>query len=187
MVVLIATTIGYLVHRRVEARRQEVARVEAAARAEVARVEAAQAAEQQRITQALDAVKALRSMTKAGITYHDYIPRVADTQVQVDRYLETGTNETVKTQVRAVMGIYKLASDAWQLKLNERWGSAEAHDLARSPLLDLCPAMKPHLVITQDWDTGRAIQIATSFPLLWGCASTLIDQIGKETIPPSAP
>ncbi|MGD0265797.1 MAG: hypothetical protein ABSD47_12715 [Candidatus Methylomirabilota bacterium] len=92
--VLAVITITYMVHRHVEAR---------------------QHAEQQRIAQALDALKALRSMTQAGLSYRDYIPRLADTQVQIDRYLQTGTNSAVKAGLANTMGIYKLASSAWQV------------------------------------------------------------------------
>ena len=43
------------------------------------------------LEEVLAALKGLQSVVSAGVTYRDYGPRVADTDVRVDRAFETPT------------------------------------------------------------------------------------------------
>jgi hypothetical protein len=70
---------------------------------------------------ALDALKALRSVTESGVTYRDYTPRVLDTKVKVDRYLNSA-GDTEGQQVAAIrlaMRAYELASRTWTANIKD--------------------------------------------------------------------
>ena len=64
---------------------------------------------------ALDALKALQSVTKCGIAYRDYVQRVLDARVKVDQYLSVQPNEgnELRAAIRVAMLEYELASWAW--------------------------------------------------------------------------
>jgi hypothetical protein len=68
--------------------------------------------------EALDALKALRSVTNSGITYRDYSQRVLDARVKVDRYLSSqgSVGIELRSAVRVSMLEYELASQAWITK-----------------------------------------------------------------------
>jgi hypothetical protein len=69
--------------------------------------------------EALDALKALKSVTNSGITYHDYSQRVLDARVKVDRYLSTLAQERKEPGDRAIrvaMLEYEMASQVWLTK-----------------------------------------------------------------------
>jgi hypothetical protein len=64
---------------------------------------------------ALDALKALRSITESGVTFRDYTPRVLDAKVRVDRYLSSAGDSEVQqvAAIRFAMRAYELASRTW--------------------------------------------------------------------------
>ena len=65
--------------------------------------------------EAMDALKALRSVTGSGIAYRDYAQRVLDARVRVDRYLSSGGSDgsELRTTIRVAMLEYELAAQGW--------------------------------------------------------------------------
>jgi hypothetical protein len=65
--------------------------------------------------EAMDALRALRSVTGSGIAYRDYAQRVLDTRVKVDRYLSSPGNDGTDLQepIRVAMLEYELAAKGW--------------------------------------------------------------------------
>jgi hypothetical protein len=68
--------------------------------------------------EALDALRALRSVTGSGIAYRDYSQRVLDAKVKVDRYLTSSGSQRPELvrAIRVAMLEYELASQAWLTK-----------------------------------------------------------------------
>jgi hypothetical protein len=99
--------------------------------------------------EALDALKALRSVTNSGITYRDYSQRVLDTKVKFDRYtssVEAGAPG--RTAITLAMREYEIASQAWSLKFTNDAGSALAmaasigQTLMTDSEISQCPGIK---------------------------------------------
>jgi hypothetical protein len=66
--------------------------------------------------EAMDALRALRSVTGGGIAYRDYAQRVLDTRVKVDRYLSSSSatdGAEARRAIRVAMLEYELASLGW--------------------------------------------------------------------------
>jgi len=78
--------------------------------------------------EALDAVRALRSVTQSGISYRDYAKRALDAKVKVDRYLsfsslngvesqkplnQTSNDTQFYTAIKLAMFLYEHASGTW--------------------------------------------------------------------------
>jgi hypothetical protein len=63
---------------------------------------------------ALDALRALRSVTGSGITLREYSTRVLDARVTVDRYLSSQGSDSTELQraIRVAMVQYELASSS---------------------------------------------------------------------------
>ena len=68
--------------------------------------------------EAVDALRALRSVTGSGIAYRDYSQRVLDSRVKVDHYLssQAGDGPELRRAIRAAMLEYELASQVWITK-----------------------------------------------------------------------
>lgn len=69
--------------------------------------------------EALRALKALKSVTEAGVSYRDYAPRVSDAKIIVDRYLQGSDSEPapVKIAIGRAMQFYVLAANAWNVRI----------------------------------------------------------------------
>lgn len=80
---------------------------------------------------AIEAIKGLQSVVKAGTPYSEYSRRVLDAQVQVDRFVnsEQGTAK-LRYEVKTAMNTYNLASRAWNAKLVQRDDFAGLTELA---------------------------------------------------------
>ena len=78
--------------------------------------------------EALDAVRALRSVTESSITYREYAPRVLDAKVKVDRYLSSAKPDEAELKIplnqasdakrlwsaiNSAMFFYQTASQKW--------------------------------------------------------------------------
>lgn len=96
--------------------------------------------------EALDALTALRSLTKSGITYRDYAKEVLEARVKVDRYLSRGNEGTqLRSAIRVAMIEYELASWAWATK-TDAIGNADLWkpmgDAMQDPAVAACPTVK---------------------------------------------
>jgi hypothetical protein len=65
--------------------------------------------------EAMDALKALRSVTTTGIAYRDYTQRMLDAKVKVDKYLASPADDSpqLRGAIRVAMLEYELASQSW--------------------------------------------------------------------------
>jgi hypothetical protein len=100
------------------------------------------------LQEALDGLKALRSVTNSGIAYRDYAQRVLDARVKVDRYLslaDKGDVESGHTRaVRVAMLEYELASQAWLTKIDPPHGDLwrPMGTTMQDPEVAKCPIVK---------------------------------------------
>jgi hypothetical protein len=91
--------------------------------------------------EALDALKALRSVTNSGIAYRDYTQRVLDARVKVDRYLSSqGKAAVARRPVRAAMLQYELVSYA--LNPEKVDFLSTMGKIAADPDITTCPVLK---------------------------------------------
>jgi hypothetical protein len=69
---------------------------------------------------AVDALRSLRSVTNSGIRLGDYLQRVLDSRITVDRYLSSASEDAaaLRDAVRVAMLEYELASQTWTAGLN---------------------------------------------------------------------
>ena len=73
-------------------------------------------------TEALKALKALQSVTRAGVTYRDYTTRVGDAKIQVDSGLPTirRTSGEAAVALETAMGYYTAAGRVWGENITRR-------------------------------------------------------------------
>jgi len=134
---------------------------------------------------AMNELRGLRSITQAGVTYRDYSPRVLDSKVKIDRYLdESGGSPEFKVVIREAMEMYVFASLVWNARITKTSWQVSGH-----PAIDLCPPLKDE----RDTARDRAIResrapevlagwaIENNIPMIWTCASERIKQL--ETLP----
>jgi hypothetical protein len=83
-------------------------------------------------TEALSALKALRSAVEGGVTFRDYQPRISDAKIKVDQYLETsqaGDADSQKAMATAIRH-YVFAANAWSARIRqtELWITVSEQD-----------------------------------------------------------
>ena len=112
--------------------------------------------------EALDALKALRSVTQSGIAYREYSTRVLDAKVKVDRYVSLA--KTDAAEFRGAIGLamreYELASQAWSTTISTSMrGLAVATNVGMSldedPEVSKCPAIR-QMIDQMDRETGKS-------------------------------
>jgi hypothetical protein len=95
---------------------------------------------------AIDALRALRSVAEAGINYQNYSPRVLEAKVKVDRYLSSAGDTEVQqvAAMRIAMREYQLASEAWNASIsNDVFRQAAVGKvLAEDPDIAKCAAIQ---------------------------------------------
>ena len=70
------------------------------------------------IGQALDALKALNSVTSAGVTFREYSTRVLDAKVLVDKFLASAPQDPAHDAISSAMGYHEMASQAWSARIS---------------------------------------------------------------------
>jgi hypothetical protein len=144
--------------------------------------------------QAVDAVRALRSVVTSGVAYKDYAPRVLDARIQVDRYLQSKTGDSaVRAAVSAAMTSHELASMIWNATLGvdpdkvlyQTGADQKLVSLAQQiknnlRIMSTCPLIETHIKIASfpfaDPTTGSMLSVHmvkekdTLLQELWGCA-----------------
>lgn len=97
--------------------------------------------------EAMDALKALRSVTGSGIAYRDYAQRVLDARVKVDRYLSSPGSDGPEPRgaIRVAMLEYELASQGWvagssPVEHGDLW--RPMGEILEDPDVQKCPAAK---------------------------------------------
>jgi hypothetical protein len=117
--------------------------------------------------EALDALRALRSVTESGVTFRDYAPRVLDAKVKVDRCQNSSAAGTVP--VRVAMREYELASRAWSARLAIGFSGTDAmaevgKTLDQTPEISKCLAVRA-VIEKVNQSEGHAGDLAESWGL----------------------
>jgi hypothetical protein len=110
--------------------------------------------------EALDAIKALRSITGSGIAFRDYAPRVLDARIKVDNYLSASASDAgdLRGAIGLAMREYELASRVWGASISGDSSIPKTIEASLDPdLLNQCPVVKKVL----DW-----AKLATDFRIL---------------------
>jgi hypothetical protein len=73
-------------------------------------------------TEALDALRGLKSVTEAGLNFPEYSSRVLDAKVKVDRYMDIAkADDPLRAKIATTMRIHTIAVSVWEFKIrNER-------------------------------------------------------------------
>jgi hypothetical protein len=141
------------------------------------------------VTDALDALKGLRSLTQGGIALRDYTARVADARIRVGRYLDGATASPNKEAVGAAMELYEYAARLWPNDLLN--ATSVFIEIEKKPELLNCPSMQSAMAEVD----RRAFEKTGKHPpenlrvsalglgdtgrpqFLWKCASEMLDKI----------
>jgi hypothetical protein len=138
--------------------------------------------------EALDALKALRSVTDSGIAYRDYSQRVLNAKVKVDQYLSTASDDI--TPLRSAIGLamreYELASQAWSGAITTSGVAliSVGRSIEQDSRISDCPAIR-EMIDQVDQNPNRrlrptspaartdsiGIRAGLRPALLWACAS----------------
>ncbi len=100
------------------------------------------------LQEAMDSLKALRSVTGSGIAYRDYAQRVLEARVKVDRYLSSPAPDTdveLRKTIDLTMKEYELASNLWNVKIrDEAFAVAKkfGEGILKVPELLHCPSIQ---------------------------------------------
>lgn len=132
-------------------------------------------------------LRALRSVTRAGLNFAEYQRRVLDAKIAVDRYLsEPGSRGSdVPSALGRAMHYYVLAATAWNAKITREGFDRVGSDGA----LRQCAALRqfierslaadppsPQFRMTDEWRVGGRIAVNGGIPVIWNCAE---EQIGE--------
>ena len=135
-------------------------------------------------TDALDALRGLKSATEVGINLRDYAPRVVDAKVKLDKYLATAPKDG--QQLEPIMRLYVMALQAWTMKAGQKGTPfAISEEIMASPELSSCPAMQNLIVIVKKESEEKVglfgpkdtpaqwlgVHLFTSQGVLWKCAA----------------
>ena len=145
--------------------------------------------------EAVDALKALRSVSGADINYQNYAPRVLDAKVKVDRYLESpNASGPLRMSINAAMKEYLLASAAWNASIASDLERTIANGDALTKDADIskCPAVagfveaamaeRSELILTTPMsklELSRCIDNPQCFAAMKEEAARRTEQIGR--------
>ena len=135
---------------------------------------------------ALQALKALQSITNIGVNYRDYSTRVADTKVKVDQFVQSPQQKDVQGRkpIRLAMRYYELAAQAWGTKFTSESAGGLVNvgrSLTNDKELASCATVKGTIASANSYAKtpeeklgllGALIQMTPS--ILWTCASDKI-------------
>jgi hypothetical protein len=137
-------------------------------------------------TEALAALKALQSVTRSGITYREYSPRVLDAGVAVDKYLTDpgSVADPARRPIELSIGFYRLMATVWNVEISKRL--LDADGLAKGPLIGECSPLHDRVTSTVPVQIGNrrlppdpGIALIMNKTMLWECASDQIREAEK--------
>lgn len=151
--------------------------------------------------EAVDAVRALKSVTEVGVNYAQYAPRVLDAKVKVDQYLAhpPANDLALRGDIKAAMRYHEMVSQALNAKmvmaLTQKTGTTEAlnrNTQARHALADIgaaaggdqCFSLRTSLAALtvlpgDDKNLNAGLFIADRPSLLWTCAAQQLAQADR--------
>jgi hypothetical protein len=136
--------------------------------------------------EAMDTLRALRTVTQSGISYRDYAPRVLDAKVKIDRYLSAPTNDTAELRkaIETAMHAYELSSQAWGSQISSSASNFEpiGRSIVEDPEISKCPAIKQMIDNVDRGLSKRSlpraaligINVGVQPGLLFGCGSAQV-------------
>ncbi len=147
----------------------------------------------QSVTPAREAITALRgleSATSARVSYRDYGPRLQDTKIVVDRYVQSRAEPEAQPTIQAAMDFYLLASRAWALQIIRGPSQAQYENVGRDPVISQCQRLSEFVDkistgldrgatrrFTKEESAGMVLSSPPALQRVWSCAS---DKIGGE-------
>lgn len=138
--------------------------------------------------EAIKALRGLQSVTSSGVTYREYGPRLQDTKIAVDQYLQSDTDQVARPPIQSSMNYYVLASRAWALHLQRGPSELQLAALGRESAITECPALNnlikilvPGLTMykTEEAKIGFAAASPPALRLFWSCAADKIAEAEK--------
>lgn len=131
------------------------------------------------------ALKALQSVTRIGVTYNDYQPRLAEATIQVDRYRARSQHDAeVGRLLERAAAYYVIANRAWEINIRGRSMKRERIQEVFQALWKVdCPPVRTlagRLDVSM-WG-NPAFQQDQFGPLvstIWGCASETIKDLDE--------
>lgn len=126
---------------------------------------------------ALTALRDLRSVLTVGVNYQNYLERVGESKIRVDRYLAQPDERAAvarKPLIDAVE-LYRVAGVAW--KGSQTYTLPEVRRVAADPALDLCEELAPLLTkplegsVRHTPEELRGLNAMRYFRVLWNCAA----------------
>jgi hypothetical protein len=142
-------------------------------------------------SEALGALKALQSVTAAGVAYRDYSTRVGDTKIQVDKSLrrsDAPSGDAAKA-IETAMGYYVTAGSVWNSRLT---GSPDMVFVSKKDVPESCQRYPAYLEALDKQRKGRDRDFAEKMAaagmvvlskaiiqVYWACASDQIAEAEK--------
>ena len=77
------------------------------------------AGERHAAQEALRALKGLQSVTRAGVTYQDYMRRLGDTSIAVDRAADGVKDPELRSSIETAMLYYRQVGSVWNAKIQK--------------------------------------------------------------------
>jgi len=139
---------------------------------------------------ALNALKALSSMTEMGVTYRDYWSKVQETKIEVDRFLQDPAQSDLpaRKNIEEVLGFHVLAAQIWNAKMAPGLGFvALAERIQNSPIFDQCPLLLKEFEANPDKRPnmkGAVIAAHTEETCanLWKCANAKLAEADRVSV-----
>jgi len=130
--------------------------------------------------EAIDALQALHSVVKVGISYKDYPGKLADCKIKIDKFLRDNPTEYVpglNTKIEQAMSAYEDSLTWWDMKFAS--GHVANFVDNSNPTVVYCFQVYPNMgadMSTHRDESGTMYFIDDGLPLLWGYASKYIDE-----------
>lgn len=130
--------------------------------------------------EAIDALQALHSVVKVGISYKDYPSKLADCKIKIDKFLRDNPNEYIpglNTKIEQSMSVYEDSLTWWDMKFTSEHVANFVED--SDPTIVYCFKKYPNMLAdmsTHRDESGTMYFIDDGLPLLWGYASKYIDE-----------
>lgn len=116
-------------------------------------------------TDALDALKGLRSVTEMGVSYRDFVQRALDAKVKVDRYLESPEKDdaALRAKVKLAMRLYGVGAQAYQVNndVTETQIATAVGTAVEEAQMAKVPAIAAHLPEWQKQAAAKADEFMT--------------------------
>ena len=131
--------------------------------------------------EAIDALQALHSVVKVGISHRDYPSRLSDCKIKVDKFLRDNPTEYIpgfNTNISQAMKAYEDASEWWDIKFSgdEVQNFVKEDDSTVRYIFKMYPNMQGDLSSEKYGNTEFGYSVDIGLSLLWQYAGEYIDK-----------